>query len=67
MKCKVFIKYINNPNPNGNFIVEVSKLNLNKLLFTLISFKNRRLKIILNVFKASDIKRYIKKQRIMCV
>jgi hypothetical protein len=66
-KCAVFIQYVNRSNTTSNFCSEVSKLSLNELAFSLISFEERRLKTILDLFKASDIRKYVEKQKIKCL
>jgi len=66
-KCGVFIQYVNRSNTTSNFCSEVSKLSLNELAFSLISFEERRLKTILDLFKASDIRKYVEKQKIKCL
>jgi hypothetical protein len=66
-KCGVFIRHFNAAHPASNFRSEVAKLNRNELMYALISFEDRRLKKILDLFQASDIKKYIEKQDITCV
>ncbi|KAK7894614.1 hypothetical protein LTR67_006376 [Exophiala xenobiotica] len=66
-KCSTFISYVNKSDAVSNFNLEVSKLNLNELAFTLISFEERRLKTLLELFKATDVKKYVQKQNINCL
>ncbi|KIW35807.1 uncharacterized protein PV06_11848 [Exophiala oligosperma] len=66
-KCGVFVQHVNRSDTPNNFYSEVSKLNLNELAFSLISFEDRRLKTLLDSFKASDIRKYVEKQQIQCL
>ena len=67
LKCNVFIRYVNEASPHSNFYLEVSKLNLEELAFASISFEDRRLKTLLDSFKAEDISKYIRGQKISCL
>ena len=66
-KCKVFVEYVNQAKPHSSFLLEVSQLSLNELLFSSISFEERRLKALLRSFRASDIRDYVRTQKISCV
>lgn len=61
------MQYVNKAHTASNFFSEVSKLSLNELIFALISFEGRRLKTLIDLFKASDIKTYVEKQNINCL
>lgn len=62
--CLTFMQYVNT---TINFSNEVAKLSLNELRFAAISFEGRRLKSLLNLFKASDVKKYVDMQNINCL
>ena len=51
-KCHVFVRYVNESTPDSNFYLEVSKLSLDEVAFCSISFEERRLKCIVDSFKA---------------
>lgn len=62
--CLTFMQYVDT---EVNFSYEVSKLSLNELIFAIISFEGKRLKTLLDLFKASDVKKYIEKENINCL
>jgi len=66
-KCNVFVRYVNETSRHNNFYLEVSKLSLDELAFSSISFEERRLKTLLDSFKASDIRDYMKTQNVSCL
>lgn len=63
-KCRVFIQHVNHA---SKFSSEVSKLSLNELAFASISFEERRLIMIVDAFKASDIRKYVRIHKIRCL
>ncbi|KIV81293.1 hypothetical protein PV11_03489 [Exophiala sideris] len=65
--CLPFMQYVNKAHTASNFFSEVSNLSLNELIFAMISFEGRRLKTLIDLFKASDIKTYVEKQNINCL
>lgn len=66
-KCNVFIHYVNQAEVQSNFSLEVSKLSLNELVFSSISFEERRLKTLLDSFRASDVEKYVRRQNLSCI
>lgn len=62
--CLNFMQYADT---TIGFSNQVSKLSLNELLFAMISFDGRRLKNLLDLFKASDVKKYVDNQNINCL
>lgn len=66
-KCAAFIQALNDGTDKDNFYMEVSKLNLEELAFSSISFSERQLKMVRRCFKASDVEAYVRSQRVSCI